>query len=106
MMLTLVVSSGFAQKSVTEEFVVEGICEMCEAKIEKAALVKGVKLASWDIKNDTLKVIFNADKTSLEIIQKAISMAGYDTPLFPAEDPDYESLPACCKHRDPAVEKH
>ncbi len=79
-------------------FKVSGQCEMCEARIEKAALgVKGVKTASWDKTSKLLKVTFSGDVKKKDI-EKAIADVGHDTPDFKAKDAVYNALPGCCKY--------
>ncbi len=79
-------------------FKVSGNCEMCEARIEKAALgVKGVKTADWNITSKLLKVTYNGD-VSKKNIEKAIADVGHDTPDFKAKDAVYNALPSCCKY--------
>jgi copper chaperone CopZ len=84
-------------KIITESFWVNGNCEMCQNRIQKAALsVKGVKLASWDIDNKILKVIYKPGKCSLEDIQKAVASVGHDNVGFRAPDEVYNNLHHCC----------
>jgi len=79
-------------------FKVSGQCEMCEARIEKAALgVKGIKTASWDKTSKLLKVTFSGDVKKKDI-EKAIADVGHDTPDFKAKDAVYNALPGCCKY--------
>lgn len=85
------------KKNQKAEFVVLGNCEMCQNRIQEAALnVKGVKYVSWDIETDLFSTIYNAKKTSLLDIQKKIAEVGHDTPLVKATDSIYQSLPMCC----------
>ena len=75
-------------------FVVEGVCGMCKARIEKTAFgIKGVKTASWDIPSHQFQVLFDANKVSIDDIHSAIANAGHDTPLATAPDEVYENLP-------------
>ena len=42
---------------------INGNCEMCKKRIEKAAFsVKGVKTANWSIDDHTLQLILNEEK--------------------------------------------
>ena len=84
-------------------FEVHGNCEMCKARIEKAAIkVKGVKYAQWDIPSKEISIIFNEKKCALDDIKRSIAAVGHDTEGFQAADSVYEKLPDCCKYRDPA----
>lgn len=100
---------GFAQektkKNTKSTFEVNGNCEMCKMRIEKSALnIKGVKMATWDIPSQTLSLIHDPKKASLENIQKAIAGVGHDTAFQKANDSIYNTLPMCCLYR--TVEKH
>lgn len=79
---------------------VEGSCEMCKERIEKAALsVNGVTSAMWDINEKVVHLNFDPAKTDLGIISKAIAKAGHDTEKDKAAQKTYDALPACCKYR-------
>jgi copper chaperone CopZ len=64
----------------TEQFKVSGNCEMCKARIEKAAKVDGVSKAEWNVKTKVLTIVYNPAKVSSETIQKKIAAVGHDTP--------------------------
>lgn len=84
-------------------FEVKGNCGMCKARIEKAALkVKGVKYVNWNIPSKKITLILDENKCSPMDVRKAISLKGHDTDSTKAEDKIYNSLPACCKYRDPS----
>ena len=86
---------------------VDGVCGMCEKRIESNCLAtKGIKLADWDKKNRMLRVIYNEKKISLEEIHKKIASIGHDTNLETASDEDYNKLDMCCKYRDEDVVKN
>ncbi|MFD2943142.1 heavy-metal-associated domain-containing protein [Flavobacterium notoginsengisoli] len=78
---------------------VNGNCEQCKKRIEKAAFgVPGVKTASWDISSHQLSVILNEEKASPLDLNKAVAKAGHDTKEVKATDADYENLHSCCKY--------
>ena len=78
---------------------VNGNCEQCKKRIEKAAYgVPGVKTASWDISSHQLSVILNEEKTSPSDLNKAIAKAGHDNKEFKATTTDYDNLHSCCKY--------
>ena len=80
---------------------VQGLCEMCKDRIEKATKsVNGVTSASWDIKTKQLHLDFDPAKTSVDAVAKAIAKAGHDTDRYKADKATYDALPACCKYRD------
>ena len=89
-------------KPLTEnlKFTVSGNCEMCKARIEKAALsVKGVIKAIWTVKTKILKVDYNEDLENPDSVYKAIADAGHDTKKYKADNSIYDALPSCCKYR-------
>lgn len=86
-------------KNKKAQFNVNGNCEMCEKRIEKAAFsVKGVKSADWHIDHHDMHVIYDENKCSFEDIKKAIAKAGHDTEEFKATEEDYNNLHGCCKY--------
>ncbi|MBS7252887.1 heavy-metal-associated domain-containing protein [Flavobacterium branchiicola] len=78
---------------------VNGNCEQCKKRIEKAAFaVPGVKTATWDISSHQLNVILNEEKSSTQDLNKAIAKAGHDTKEVKATVADYDNLHSCCKY--------
>lgn len=79
---------------------VQGLCEMCKERIEKAAKgVSGVSFATWDQKTKQLHLNFDASRTSVDAISKAVAKAGHDTDKYKTDRVTYDALPACCKYR-------
>ncbi|MDR0683316.1 MAG: cation transporter [Dysgonamonadaceae bacterium] len=79
---------------------VQGVCEMCRERIEIAARsIEGVVSASWDSESKQLRLSYNAEKTSIEAISKAIAKAGHDTEQDNANNKTYSDLPPCCQYR-------
>ena len=101
----LVGTVTFAQnKNAKATIEVDGVCNMCKERIEKAAIkAKGVKIANWDVNTHELNLIFDERKTSLKGIQQSIAEAGHDTKEIKATDEAYLKLHACCYYRDEAV---
>lgn len=93
---------SFAQTTDTT-LIVNGVCEMCQSKIEGACDLDGVESASWSPETKVLELKFDSSVVSLEEISSAINEAGYDTELTAATEEDYEKLHGCCKYRDPEV---
>jgi len=93
---------SFAQeknKKMTME--VDGKCDMCKMRIEKAALgVKGVKYALWDIPSHQLSLIIDERKTDPMKIKTALVEVGHDTKELKATDEAYASVHPCCKYRE------
>ncbi len=99
--------TSFAQnKNAKASLEVDGVCNMCKERIEKASIkTKGVKSAVWNVETHELKLIFDERKTSLEKIQKNIVAVGHDTKELKATDEAYNSVHPCCKYRDEDVKK-
>lgn len=95
-----------AQNStVTDTLTVEGVCNMCKDRIQKAALIKGVKWAEWDKSTQELVVIYRTKRTDLDRIATAIAQAGHDNSKVKAPKDAYADLPNCCGYRD-GVQTH
>jgi len=89
------------EKNKKQTFEVDGKCEMCKVRIEKAALsVKGVKYAQWDIPSHQLSLIFDEGKTNPMEIKTSLVNAGHDTKELKASEEAYNSVHACCKYRE------
>ena len=82
----------------TESFKVWGNCEICQARIEKAAKVEGVSKASWDKTTKLLTLVYDPSKVKSDDIQKRIAAIGHDTEKIKADDKAYTKLPGCCKY--------
>lgn len=93
---------------VEAEFKVLGLCGMCKSRIEKAAFsVRGVRSASWDQKNQLLKVNYRSRNTDQATIERAIAKAGHDTQNFITDEKTHANLHHCCKYpRDPEMLKN
>lgn len=84
-------------KNAKHDIEVNGNCEMCKKRIEKAALsVKGVKSAVWHADHQDLHLIIDESKCSLEQVHEAVAKVGHDTDKVNAKDEDYERLHQCC----------
>ncbi len=100
-MMILTTVSFAQEKNKKMSFEVDGKCEMCKARIEKAALgVKGVKYALWDIPSHELSLIIDERKTDPMKIKTALVAVGHDTKELKATDEAYDSVHPCCKYRD------
>ncbi|UOY08165.1 heavy-metal-associated domain-containing protein [Muricauda sp. SCSIO 64092] len=98
----LIGTIGFAQeKNKKMTFEVDGKCEMCKMRIEKAALgVPGVKFADWDIPSHQLSLIVDERKTNPMEIKTALVAVGHDTKELKATQEAYDNIHACCKYRE------
>lgn len=82
----------------TETFQVLGNCGMCKRTIEKAATQAGAASANWDVEKDLLTVSFDSAKTSVDAIQKAVALSGYDNVGYKAPSEAYNNLHGCCQY--------
>ena len=103
MLVTFVGISVQAQekkdKNAKYDIAVNGNCEMCKKRIEKAAYgVKGVKSAQWHQDHQDLHLIIDENKCSIDDVSKAVAAAGHDTKMHKAKDEDYEKLHTCCMY--------
>lgn len=96
-------------KSAKVTFEVDGVCGMCQKRIETAVLkTKGVKYASWNISTHQLNLIMDERKTDVETIQQSVLAVGHDIVLDTenrriATDEAYNSIHGCCKYREEEV---
>ncbi len=90
-----------ASSGMTTKFKVYGNCGMCEKRIEKAAKIKGVTLADWDIDTKILTVQFDETKVKPGKIHDAVAAVGHDTDKVRAKDKVYNKLHSCCKYERP-----
>jgi copper chaperone CopZ len=103
-LLLLVSGSALAQTSEVT-FWVNGICGMCEKRIESALInSSGVKFADWDNQTSQVKVAYNSKKITEQKLHEILAGAGHDTQKVRAKDEDYAKVPGCCKYR--TLEKH
>ncbi len=103
MMFLFVAFSTQAQekknKNAKHEFEVNGNCEQCKKRIEKAAFsVSGVKSAQWDTDDHMLHLINNEEKCSVLDVKKAVAKIGHDTDELKSTDEVYDKLHHCCKY--------
>lgn len=103
MMLLFVAFSTQAQdkksKNAKYEFEVNGNCEQCQKRIQKAAFsVAGVKSASWDVESHQMSVIINEEKCSLLDVKTAIAKVGHDSDEVKTTQEVYDNLHGCCKY--------
>lgn len=92
-------TNGVTTQTKTETIKVSGNCEMCKARIEKAAKIDGVTKAEWSEKAKTLTATFDPAKTNIDAIGKKIAAAGHDNEKAKATDVAYNKLPSCCQYR-------
>ena len=97
-------SSSAQNKNAKASLDVNGICGMCKARIEKACLnTKGVKWADWNVETHELKLIYNAQKISIDSIKQSVLTVGHDVEDNTATAAAYASVHPCCKYRNATV---
>ena len=103
--LLLITLNSFSQTK-SAKIVVDGVCMMCEERIEKKAIdVKGIKLADWNLDNRVLKVVYNEKNITINEIHEFLGSIGHDTKKKIASDEAYSLLDPCCQYRDLQVIK-
>ena len=101
----MVTLNSFSQTK-SAKIVVDGVCMMCEERIEKKAIdVKGIKLADWNLDNRVLKVVYNEKNITINEIHEFLGSIGHDTEKKIASDEAYSLLDPCCQYRDLQVIK-
>nr|WP_299340297.1 heavy-metal-associated domain-containing protein [Allomuricauda sp.] len=89
------------EKNKKMTFEVDGRCEMCKNRIEKAALgLAGVKYAVWDIPSHQLSLVVDERKTNSMEIKSALAKVGHDTKELKATQEAYDNIHPCCKYRE------
>lgn len=103
--ILLITFAGFSaqaqqvNKNAKHTIEVNGNCEQCQKRIQKAALsVSGVKSALWNVETHQLTLILNEEKCSVSDVKKAIAKAGHDTEDVKATNAAYDNLHSCCKY--------
>ncbi len=98
--LILLLPSILNAQQDTSSIEVQGLCVMCQVRIEQAALkTKGINWASWD---DHERKLFFTTEVGFkeEKLHKKIAAKGHDTNKAKAPQAAYDKLPLCCKYRD------
>ncbi len=87
-------------KNAKHTIVVNGNCEQCQRRIQKAAFsVNGVKSAMWDIETHKLALTINEEKTSVLDVKKAVTKVGHDAGEVKSTDETYNKLHSCCQYQ-------
>ena len=97
--VSIITIDAFSIEKVKEKFKIYGNCGMYNEVITKAAKsVDGVIYLKWNSKTKIAKIKYDADKTSLDEVQKKIASVGYDKEKYKAVDEVYNNLHYCCKY--------
>ncbi len=100
---------GFSQSSKTSTAVIRtaiacdhcGVCESCDQNIfmKIKENTKGVRSVKIDPTANTVTVKYSTKKTTLEEIEKAITLAGYKANDREPTAEAYSALDDCCKRK-------
>ncbi|MBU3681930.1 MAG: metal transporter [Flavobacterium sp.] len=94
---TALAQSQVKNKNAKYTFEVNGNCDQCQKRIQKAAFsVSGVKMAMWDIESHQMTVLINEEKCEIVAVKQAIARVGHDTDQVKATDDAYQNLHSCC----------
>jgi copper chaperone CopZ len=75
------------------------VCDMCVKTITKATYaVEGVRDVEVSVEKKSATVTFVPMQTNIQVIESAISEAGYDANGRKRNEDAYNQLPDCCKH--------
>ncbi len=104
--IVLIIAIFIAQITVAQvdtiSFEVDGVCVMCQSRIEKTAFeTKGVQFAFWDVESHLLQVKVDKSKFREDQLHKNLAKAGHRTEQMEADTEAYKALPNCCKYDDP-----
>ncbi len=91
---------GFAQGKIFTQFRVEGVCSMCEERIEAVLDVPGVVVADWDLDSKELRVVYKPKKIREEDLHALLNSVGHDTSKRRASDDEYAGIHSCCRYRE------
>ena len=87
-------------KTVKEDFLVSGNCNMCKNRIETATLkLNGVKYVNWNSKTSNFSIIYNSKKVTIDEIRSKIAEVGHDNGKYISTLETYDGLPDCCRYR-------
>ena len=70
---------GQSKKIIDTEFFVNGVCGMCEDRIELALDVKGIKVADWDVDSKMCRIVYKPEQIKEEEIHAILAGIGHDT---------------------------
>ena len=87
------------KKNASYDIEINGNCDMCKKRIEKAALsVKGVKSAVWHVDHQYMHLIIDENKCTIEQVHAPVAAVGHDTDKAKAPNEAYERLHRCCMY--------
>jgi copper chaperone CopZ len=100
--LLIIISSvqlfGQSKNVIDTKIFVNGVCGMCEERIEEALDIKGVKLADWDLETKMCRIVYREDVIKEQEIHETLAAIGHDTKKVKAKNEAYEKLHHCCRY--------
>lgn len=97
----LLVSGSVWAQNAEVTFWVDGVCGMCEKRIETALLnTPGVRFADWSTETHLVKVAYNGKKLTEQRLHEVVAAVGHDTKKARATDESYAKVHTCCKYRE------
>jgi len=103
--LLLLFASNVQAQVIEYSFRVEGVCGMCQERIQQIAAEQGkANSAHWDLDSKILTVEIDEAVTTVSAVKYYLAEAGHDNGDFTAPDEVYDNLHACCKYRDPIAD--
>jgi periplasmic mercuric ion binding protein len=91
--------SAQTKKVIDTKIFVNGMCGMCEDRIENALDVKGIKIADWDEDSKMCRIVYREDLISEDKIHQILAEAGHDTKKAKATKEVYNNLHHCCHYK-------
>ena len=91
--------SAQTKKVIDTKIFVNGMCGMCEDRIENALDVKGIKTANWDEDSKMCRIVYREDLISEDKIHQILAEAGHDTKKVKATKEVYDNLHHCCHYK-------
>lgn len=99
-LLVIPETASAQERNVEVEIAVLGNCGMCKTRIERAAYsVRGVRSADWNQQEQKLTLVYRADRTDQETIERTIAKAGHDTENFITDEETHANLHQCCIYK-------
>ncbi len=74
------------------------VCPSCGARLEQNLYnLKGIKRVDVDDRKHNIRVVYNTEKTNLDLIRNTIAGSGYDADTVKAPADALARLDACCR---------
>jgi len=101
--LLIIISSvqlfGQSKNVIDTKIFVNGMCDMCEERIEEALDIKGIKLADWDLDTKMCRIVYKEDIIKEQEIHEVLAGIGHDTKKVKAKQEVYNNLHHCCHYK-------